>query len=533
MIQTQRSTRGMAVAPHALASQSALAVLRDGGNAIEAMVAAAATISVVYPHMNGIGGDAFWLIVPPGNVEPIAIDAAGPAASRATQAFYTEQGFSEIPMRGPLSMNTIAGAIGSWDVALKVSQQRGGAMPLKRLLVDAINYAADGMPITASQAAATQAKFGELAHLPGFAERFLAEGKVPTTGMRFRQPRLAEFMTHLAEEGLDSFYRGAIAEMLAQDLAAVGSPISLADLNNFSARACTPLQLDLGVGRVFNMVPPTQGTVSLAILGLLERTGIRDVAPDSADYVHLCVEATKQAFLELRDRYLTDPMYMNVDAQSLLASSQLDALAANIDPNRALPWGGDSKTGDTIWMGVIDSDGLAVSFIQSVYHEFGSGIVLPQSGINWQNRGASFSLDPKHLLALQPGKKPFHTLNPAAARLADGRTMVYGTMGGDGQPQTQAAVFSRAIWFGQPLQQAVSSPRWLLGRTWGQPSVSLKLESRFSPALVADLRKRGHDVELLDDWDETVGHAGAIVRSPDGILEGAADPRSDGGVAAW
>jgi gamma-glutamyltranspeptidase/glutathione hydrolase len=184
-------------------------------------------------------------------------------------------------------------------------------------------------------------------------------------------------------------------------------------------------------------------------------------------------------------------------------------------------------------MGVIDSNGMAVSFIQSIYHEFGSGIVLPSTGLNWQNRGASFSLDPTHLQALQPNKKPFHTLNPAAAKLADGRTMVYGTMGGDGQPQTQAAVFSRAIWFGQPLQQAVSAPRWLLGRTWGQNSDTLKLESRLSHTIVADLRQRGHDVEILGDYDETVGHAGAIIRHPDGVLEGAADPRSDGGVAAY
>ena len=532
MIQTVRSTHGMAVAPHALASQSALAVLRDGGNAIEAMVAAAATISVVYPHMNGIGGDAFWLIVPPTG-DAVAIDAAGPAAARASLDLYAQNGLSAIPMRGALSMNTVAGAIGSWNAALNVSQQRGGKLSLKRLLADSIAYATEGMPITASQEAATRAKFDELAHLPGFAERFLADGKVPTAGMRFRQPRLGDFMARLASEGLDSFYRGAIAETLAKDLAAVGSPVGLDDLNKFAPRVCNPLHLDLDVGTCFNVPPPTQGAVSLAILGQLERAGIRDVKPDSADHVHLCVEATKQAFLQLRDRYLNDPAYMSVDPQSLLATDRLDALAGDIKLERALPWGGESKTGDTIWMGVIDGDGLAVSFIQSVYHEFGSGVVLPQSGLNWQNRGASFSLDPQHMLALQPGKKPFHTLNPAAARLADGRTMVYGTMGGDGQPQTQAAVFSRAIWFDQPLQQAVSAPRWLLGRTWGQPSLSLKLESRFSPELVADLRKRGHDVEMLADWDESVGHAAAIIRSPDGVLSGAADPRSDGGVAAY
>ena len=204
MIQTVRSTHGMAVAPHALASQSALAVLRDGGNAIEAMVAAAATISVVYPHMNGIGGDAFWLIVPPTG-DAIAIDAAGQTAKAATIAAYKSRGLESIPIRGPLAMNTVAGAIGSWDAALNVSQQHGGRQSLSRLLADAIDYAHNGMPVTASQSNATQAKFKELAQQPGFAERFLVRGQAPATGVRFRQPRLGDLMARLSDEGMDSF----------------------------------------------------------------------------------------------------------------------------------------------------------------------------------------------------------------------------------------------------------------------------------------------------------------------------------------
>jgi gamma-glutamyltranspeptidase/glutathione hydrolase len=184
-------------------------------------------------------------------------------------------------------------------------------------------------------------------------------------------------------------------------------------------------------------------------------------------------------------------------------------------------------------MGVIDNEGRAVSFIQSIYHEFGSGVVLKQSGLNWQNRGCSFSLDENTLNGLKPGRKPFHTLNPALARLNDGRVMVYGTMGGDGQPQTQAAVFTRAIVYGQNLQQTVSAPRWLLGRTWGWPSETLKLEARFSAEIVESLRQRGHEIEMLQDFDEAVGHAGAIIRNTDGTLQGASDPRSDGAVAGF
>ncbi len=531
MLQTIRSSHGMAVAPHALAAQSAVAVLREGGNAIEAMVAAAATIAVAYPHMNGLGGDSFWLVVPPGG-EPIAIDACGPAAAAASIDAYRARGLEKVPTRGPLAMNTVAGTVGGWQQALALSSRLGGRLPLPRLLADAIGYAGDGVPVTVSQASASAAKRAELEPLPGFADTFLPGGRLPEAGQRFRQPKLARVLAQLSRDGLDSYYRGALAREIAADFKAVGALLAIEDLACYRPRECAPLSVDLQCGTVFNMVPPTQGVVSLAILAILERAGIERVAADSADHVHLCVEATKQAF-GLRDAYVTDPAEMALDPAALLAGGRLAALASAISLAKALPWGGESKSGDTVWMGTVDRDGLAVSFIQSIYHEFGSGVVLPATGINWQNRGASFRLEPGHLLALKPYKKPFHTLNPAAARLKDGRVMVYGTMGGDGQPQTQAAVFSRYVWFRQELQQAVNAPRWLLGRTWGQASDSLKLESRFAADIGEDLRGRGHEVEILRDYDETMGHAGAIVRDADGMLQGAADPRSDGVVAGY
>jgi gamma-glutamyltranspeptidase/glutathione hydrolase len=248
--------------------------------------------------------------------------------------------------------------------------------------------------------------------------------------------------------------------------------------------------------------------------------------------VHLCVEATKQAF-RVRDRHITDPAFMTVDPQQLLEPAALDRLAAAIDRDTALPWGAQSSPGDTIWMGAIDAAGRAVSFIQSIYHEFGSGVVLKNSGINWQNRGCSFSLDAPALNVLQPRRKPFHTLNPALAVLNDGRTIVYGTMGGDGQPQTQAAVFTRYALFGQSMQRAIAAPRWLLGRTWGQATDTLKLEARFDPAVIDELKRRGHAVEVIGALDETVGHAGGIARHANGALEAGFDPRSDGGAAGF
>src|ERR1700693_229420 len=230
----------MAVAPHALASQSALAVLRDGGNAIEAMVAAAATISIAYPHMNGIGGDAFWLIAPR-HGDPVAIDAAGPAAAKATIAAYAEARRDVIPIRGPLAMNTVAGAIGSWDAALRISKQHGGQLSLARLLRDADHYANDGIAATASQVVATTAKFEELAHQPGFAERFLPNGKIPEVGAVFRQPKLARVFELLARDGLDSFYRGALAEKIAEDFNSVGALLSIDDLNEYHPHVSHPI----------------------------------------------------------------------------------------------------------------------------------------------------------------------------------------------------------------------------------------------------------------------------------------------------
>ncbi|MCT9810465.1 gamma-glutamyltransferase family protein [Acidovorax sp. Be4] len=532
MTQPVRGRRGMAVAPHALASQSALAVLREGGNAVEAMVAAAATIAVAYPHMNGIGGDSFWLIGMPsgGSTEVVGIDACG--ASAAGVGIDQYAGLA-IPFRGGSAAITVAGTLSGWDQALAISRTRlAGRLPLARLLADAIDGARHGVPVTRSQHRNTQTRQQELAGVHGFADAFLPGGAVPAVGALFTQPRLAATFEQLARAGLDDFYRGDLARSLAHDLAWAGSPLTLDDLQRHQALLRTPLQLAHSAGTVYNMPPPTQGLVSLIILGLMDRLDVGRFDHLGADYVHAAAECVKQAFA-VRDRCITDPACMTVDPASFLAPQALDDMAARIDMDQAAAWGQGKGPADTIWMGVIDSQGNAVSMIQSIYHEFGAGIVLAQSGVNWQNRGASFSLDPTHINALAPGKKPFHTLNPALALLKDGRTMVYGNMGGDGQPQTQSAVFTRTMVHGLDPQAAIEAPRWLLGRTWGQSSDTLKLEGRFPAQTVRALSARGHPVEVLADFDETFGHAGCIVRETSGSLSGGFDPRSDGSVAAF
>lgn len=529
MLNTPRSRRGMVTAPHHLASEAGLRVLRDGGNAVEATVAMAATLAVVYPHMTGIGGDGFWLIAEPGR-DPVAVDGCGAAGARADLALYRDHGLNAVPWRGPLAANTVAGTVSGWARALEVASGWGRPLGLWRLFEDAIHHAETGVAATASQAEMTAAKVAELAGVPGFAETFMLNGGPPAEGNTLTYPALAATLRRLAKSGLDSFYRGTTAAMIAADLARIGAPITAADLGAHQAELRAPLSVETSVGRLFNFPPPTQGIASLIILALFDRLGV--AASESFDHIHGLVEATKQAFL-VRDRVVGDPRFMATSADEWLSNDRLDSMVASIDRRKALPWPQPPSAGDTTWMGAVDGDGRAVSFIQSIYFEFGSGVVLPETGIVWQNRGASFRLAETGWNVLSPGRKPFHTLNPALARLRDGRTMVYGTMGGEGQPQTQAAVFSRYAMFGQGLQAAITAPRWLLGRTWGEESVSLKLENRFPEALIKQLQHAGHAVELVEPFTGMMGHAGAIVHRPDGWLEGATDPRSDGAALGF
>ena len=529
MLETARARHGMVTAPHHLAAQAGLDILKAGGTAVEAAVATAATLAVVYPHMTGIGGDGFWLIAEPGHA-PIAIESCGRAAAAATLGFYRDCGVANIPWRGPLAANTVAGTIAGWDAALAATRHWGHPLPLDRLLERPIAYAREGFAVTRSQADLSAAKSPELDTEPGFANAFLFRGSPPREGDVMRLPALGDTLDHLARHGLHGFYRGDVARAIAQDLEAIGSPVRLSDIASHRAVTGAPLKAEIRGARLYNMPPPTQGLASLMILSIFDRLGVSEA--ESFAHVHGLVEATKQAFL-IRDAHVGDPDYMTVAPADFLRPARLDDLAGRIDGARALPWPADSHPGDTVWLGVCDQHGRTVSMIQSIYFEFGSGVVLPRTGIVWQNRGASFRLAEGGWNALRPGRRPFHTLNPAMADFGDGRHMSYGTMGGEGQPQTQAAIFTRYGFFGQPLQAAVTAPRWLLGRTWGSTSTTLKLESRFSPALIEELAEAGHEVEPVAGFTAMMGHAGALVRQPSGVIEGAVDPRSDGAIAAW
>ncbi|MFD1383163.1 gamma-glutamyltransferase family protein [Rhodanobacter aciditrophus] len=513
-------------APHHEATKAGQAILEQGGTAIEAMVAAAATIAVVYPHMNGLGGDGFWLISEPGKA-PIGIDASGKAAQLATLDFY--QGEDSIPARGGKAALTMAGAVAGWQKALDISAFWQTPKSLSSLLSNAINHAESGIQITESLQAASNKVHADLAMLPGFSQ-FLDDNQTLTAGKTLSLTTLAETLKHLAEVGLDDFYQGAIAERLAADLEAAGSPIRLADFHNYRAEQVTPLSVTTQAGTLYNLPAPTQGIASLIILALYDRIHALGDGSD-VDMAHLLIEATKQAFIA-RNEYVTDTARLALDLQDLLSDASLDSMVEKIQLNTAQPWPHAAKHGDTIWMGACDAEGRMVSYIQSLYWEFGSGIVSPSTGIVWNNRGSSFSLEAGHLQELKPNLKPFHTLNPAFAELSDGRRISYGTMGGEGQPQTQAALFSRYVYHKMPLEKAISEGRWLLGRTWGDVSHNLKVEADFAELAGNTLIQRGHDMVVVDACNELMGHAGAVVLKPDGQTEAATDPRSDGAAIA-
>ena len=520
--ETQVFASAAVAAPHRAAAEAGRNVLAMGGNAVEAMVAMAATIAVVYPHMNSIGGDGFWLLREPrGRVR--AFEACGPAGAGATLARYRKREFETIPPRGPDAALTVPGAVAGWAMALDYARSIGGRLTLRDLLSDAIRHAREGVPVSPSQAR-TQPDLGPLAQAPGFAEVYLREGKIPAAGTVLRYEALAATLDHLAQQGLDDFYRGDVGREIAGDLERIGSPVTREDLRRFEARVREPLALKLRGRTHYNFPPPTQGLASLLILGMFERLGAR---PESFAETHGLVEATKRAFA-IRDRLCIDPAFSEARPQEALDPRVLDREASLIDMGRAAPYPVRPAKGDTIWMGAVDAEGYAVSYIQSTYWEYGSGCLLPRTGVLMQNRGISFSLDERAANPLSPGRKPFHTLNPALAAFDDGRVMPYGTMGGDGQPQVQAQVFTR-VNVGMGLAEALDAPRFVFGRTWGAASTRLAMEEEFDPSITRALEKAGHDVALQPRSD-AFGHAGALIRHPKGRVEAGHDPRADGGA---
>ena len=538
---TTMGTNGMVTTPHYLASQAALEVLQKGGNAVEAAIAAASTIAVVYPHMNSIGGDNFWLIYNAKTEEVKALNSSGRAGENVTMDFYKNAGFEKIPARGPLAANTVPGAVAGWGEAHSYAENEiGNGLVWSELIQRAIQYAKEGFPLTESQAYWTTVnleddlEFRALQRFDEFARIYLKDGESPLPGSIFKQTDLGDTLHYIAENGARSFYEGEITEKIVSDLQRLGGVLTLNDFKHHTSDWVEPISVDYRGYRAYNLPPNTQGMASLSILNILNHFDFNEIEEGSAQYYHLLVEAIKLAFID-RDRYLTDPQFSNIPLDDLLSPAHGEKLAniikENMGAKQLQPL--DAK-GDTVWFGVVDNEGNAVSFIQSIYHEFGSAIIPKGTGVILQNRGSFFSLDETHVNCLMPGKRTFHTLNPAMLLRENRPALVYGTMGGEGQPQTQAMLVTRIIDYEMSVQAAIEAPRFLYGRTWGASSNSLKVENRISKQVRATLAQQGHQLEVLSDFTDTMGHAGAIYIEPStNVKFGGTDPRSDGAALSY
>lgn len=516
---------GMVSSPHELASRAGARILEQGGSAADASVTMNAVLSVVYPHMTGIGGDAFWLLYDAESRTVHALNGSGRAAGRATRGFFRDGGHEEIPEVGPLAALTVPGAVDSWQQA----HDRFGALDLDTLLTPAINHAREGTPVAAGVARFTEEHTATLRRFPASARELLVDGRAPAHGdLRSSRP-LASTLEAIAKMGRDGFYHGAVAEELVGSVQAAGGLLTMDDLQQHTSEWSDPISTTYRGLSCYQHPPNSQGIVHLMILNILEGFDVASLPADGAEYLHLVTEATKLAYAE-RERHITDPAFADIPVEHLLSKAYADELRTRIsttDANDSAP--PQDPHGDTICTVAVDANGNAASVIQSLCHAFGSGFVAGQTGVLLHNRGSKFSLQEDHVNRLEPHKRTLHTLMPGMVLDDRGPLLVYGTMGGDGQPQTNTAVVTRVVDHQQDIQTAIDAPRTLFGQFWGQRTNDLWVEGRFPEDSLDGLRRRGQPVREIDDWADIMGHAQGIVIDRDrGILEGGSDPRGDG-----
>ncbi|GAA3724808.1 gamma-glutamyltransferase [Spinactinospora alkalitolerans] len=516
----------MVASPHYLASLSGLRTLQQGGTAVDAAIAVNATLGVVYPHMTGPGGDAFWLIHDAATGQVHALNGSGCSGERVTrEAFH---GHAAIPARGPLAAVTVPGAVDSWCAA----HRRFGGLPLSEILEPAIGYARDGFAVCASHAACVHEIAETLSEHPHTRDTHLPLGRPPLMGEVIALPRLADTLETVAEKGRAGFYEGPVAAEIVASLQRAGGLLTTSDFAAHHATWEAPVSTTYRGFECYQHPPNSQGFAHLMILNIIEAFDVGAMRDGSAEYLHMVVEATKLAFAD-RDRYLTDPNFADIPLDHLLSKDYAAELRTRIDMRAARSTPAARPAGsDTTCSVVVDGQGNAVSVIQSLYHEFGSGFVAGDTGVLLQNRGSFFSLDPDHPNRLEPGKRTFHTLMPGML-LREGRPhLVYGTMGGEGQPQTSTALVNRVVDFGYDVQTAIDAPRWLHGRRWGDARQDLRVEGRFPAGVRDGLRALGHPLRAVRDYDDTMGHAQAI-QVTDELLMGGADPRGEGLALGW
>ena len=515
-----RSTRAMVATPHPLATAAGVDVMRRGGNAVDAAIAANAVLTVVYPASCGIGGDAFWIVHEPRTRATLAYNGSG-RTPRAAALDRLPGGV--LPQRGALTV-TVPGAVRSWEDVAAAHGTRG----LDELLAPAEAFARDGFAVgdvVAAYAATNEALLRADAES---ARVFLAAG-VPAAGSVLHNPDLGESIAAIRRGGADAFYTGRTAERIVHTLNRLGNLMTLDDLAAHRTEPTTPLRMPWYGGELVAHPPNSQGACMLLAMGMLAADG---AAPET-DWNHLAIEAMKRA-IAVRDASFRDPAFGGSGIEAELRPDRLARHRAAIDPARAARKTSAPDHGDTIFLGVVDEDGMAVSLIESLYMNFGSGIVAGGTGVVLHNRGAYFSTAAGSPNAYEGGKRPVSTLSPPMFLRDGAPELVFGTMGGDGQPQIQVQLLHHLDDRGLDVQQALDMPRWVYGRPSiaGRPDIAsadtVVVESRIDPAIVASLEARGHRVAIIGPYENAMGHAHAIaIDRAHGTLSGGGDPRAD------
>ena len=512
-------TNWMITADHPLAAQAGAAVLEAGGNAVDAAVAANLVMTTVKPHMCGIGGDLFMLIHMAAGGTIDALNASGRAPAAATLEAYREQGYRQVPETG-IHTCTVPGAIAGWQAAL----EKHGTLGLDTLMARAVPYAQNGFPVYPELVGILKEQRDTLMASGAAGETFLPGRAIPRVGQLMVQPQLARSYRVLMENGPDAFYRGPLGEALVAYSNATGGFFSEADLARHTVEWERPITCDYRGYTLATQPPNSQGIALLMQANMLATRDIGAMTADSAELVHLMVEAKKLAFVD-RDAHVCDPAFHPIPVAEMLRPDRAGCRVNLIDPDRAangyeaqdFTRGGD----DTIYLTVVDADGNAVVLIQSLYEAFGSGVMVPETGMLLHNRGRGFTLDASHPNVLAPNKRPYHTLHPVMVLKDDQPAILLGTPGADGQTQTNIQLVVDLIDFAANPQQANEAPRWR-----SNPDGSLMMENRFPEKTVAALEAKGHEVQVMEAYAEIMGSSQVIlIDRENGVLTAGADPR--------
>ena len=518
---TVYAPRGVTATSHPLASSAGLEMLLEGGNAVDAAVAAAAVLNVVEPHMTGMGGDMFAILWSAAERRLVGLDASGCAGSGMTVAALRGAGHETVPLRGAGAV-TVPGAVSGWAALV----ERYGSLPLARVLEPAVRLAEEGFPVSPIIAGQWGAAAEKLEADEGARAIYLPGGRAPTAGERFSNPDLAAALRLVGSRGAQALYGGELGRRLVAGLRERGGFLSEEDLERHRVRWVDPISVDFRGHTVWELPPAGQGIAALQMLRILEPLDLAALGHNSAAYLHQLVEAKKLAFADLAG-HIADARFMEASPAALLDPAYLAGRRALIDPERAAERpdpGRPATESDTIYLAAADRDGNMVSFINSIYESFGSGVVIPGTGFALQNRGAGFTLEDGHPNQVAPGKRPFHTIIPGFLTRGGEPQMAFGVMGAAMQPQGHVQLLLNLLVFGMDPQEAVDAARFrhLDGR-------KLALEP-VGPEVVAELTRLGHEVESAPP--AAFGGAQVVLRLESGWAA-ASDPRKDGQAVGY